>query len=464
MDRRDFLSAACAASAGSFLPSKPLEWLSSESQTNVVIVLADDLGWSDLGCYGNDLHDTPRLDQLADKGTRFTAAYAAAPNCSPTRSSIITGQSPATTGITDYIPGRNVPDAQFASPEGKHKLSPDIPTLAERLQEVGYASASVGKWHLGKGKALPSNRGFDTVVAPGQEHQRSMFPPYGVPGLSGKDGGYLTDRLSHAGVQFIQSHAGHQPFFLYLPHYAVHRPHEGKEHLVQKYRRRLPEGAGDRATYAAVVESVDQSVGRIVDALQDAGIFSETLLLFTSDNGSTDVSPSHPLRSRKGTIYEGGIRVPLIAAGAGVMSGTAETPVVSHDLCATALDAAGTNQAEAVEGKSLWPFLKNREPPSREVLYWHFPHYSWRGQRPAGAVRKGRHKLITYYGCDEVELYDLEADIGETRDLSQKKPDRARRLQRMHQSWRRQTDAVMPQPNPNFDSTETAVPVCEAEE
>jgi len=430
---------------------------------NVVVILVDDLGWTDLGCYGSALHHTPRLDRLARQGVRFTDAYAAAPNCSPTRSSIITGQSPATTGITDYIPGRKVPSAQFVPPEGQHELPPDIPTLAERLQDVGYASASVGKWHLGEGEAFPSNRGFDVAVAPGQEHHRSMFPPYGVPGLDGEDGEYLTDRLSRAGVQFIRRHAD-QPFFLYLPHYAVHRPQEGKERLVETYRQRLPDDADDRAVYAAVVEAVDQSVGRIVDALRDEGIFSNTLLFFTSDNGPTDVSPPRPLRSRKGTMYEGGIRVPLIAAGAGVTAGTVDTPVITHDLCATALDVAGADQAEAVEGRSLWPLLKARTPPSRDALYWHFPHYSWREQRPAGAVREGRYKLITYYGCDEVELYDLEADIGETKDLSSQKPDRAGRLQRMHQRWRRHTDAVMPEPNPDFDPNETAVPVCRAGE
>lgn len=286
-----------------------------------------------------------------------------------------------------------------------------------------------------------------------------MFPPHGVPGLDGEDGEYLTDRLSRAGVKFIRRHAD-RPFFLYLPHYAVHRPHEGKEQLVEKYRRRLPDGEEPRAVYAAMVESVDQSVGRIVDTLREEGLFSSTLLLFTSDNGPTDVSPPLPLRSRKGTIYEGGIRVPLIAAGAGVTPGTVETPVITHDLCATALDVAGTDQVGAVEGESLHPLLENWVPPSRDALYWHFPHYSWREQRPAGAIRRGRYKLITYYGCNEIEMYDLEADIGETTDLSSRKPEQAQRLRRMHREWRQRVDAVMPEPNPDFDPDETAVPVC----
>lgn len=460
MRRRDFLSAVGAASLSSLLPWTSLEWGPGDRPTNVVMILIDDLGWTDLGCYGNRLHDTPRLDRLAEQGARFTDAYAAAPNCSPTRSSLLTGQSPATTGITDYIPGRDVPNAQFAPPEGHHELPSDLPTLAERLQGAGYVSASIGKWHLGDGEALPSNRGFDVTVAPGQEHQNSMFPPYGLPGLDGEEGGYLTDRLSRAGARFIRRHAD-EPFFLYLPHYAVHRPHEGKKQFVEKYRRRLPDGAMARAVYAAMVEAVDQSMGRVVDTLRDEGLFADTLLLFTSDNGPTDVSPPRPLRSRKGTIYEGGIRVPLIAAGVGVTPGTVEAPVISHDLCATALDVAGTDQVGAVEGESLQSLLKDRTPPPRDALYWHFPHYSWREQRPVGAIRKGRYKLITYYGCDEVELYDLEADIGETTDLSSRQPERTQHLRRMHRHWRRRVDAVMPEPNPDFDPEETAVPVCE---
>lgn len=462
MRRRDFLSTLGAASLGGVLPEGIHRWTAAgeEAPPNIVMILVDDLGWTDLGCYGSDLHDTPRLDQLAEAGVRFTNAYAAAPNCSPTRSSLLTGQSPATTRITDYIPGRDVPHAQFTPPEGRHKLPASIPTLAERLQNVGYVSASIGKWHLGIGDALPSNRGFDVTIAPGQQHQKSMFPPYGVPGLEENDGEYLANRLSRAGADFIRRHAG-QPLFLYLPHYAVHRPHEGKEALVAKYQERLPDGASGRAVYAAMVEAVDQSVGRIVDALREEDLFADTLFFFTSDNGPTDVSPPGPLRAGKGTIYEGGIRVPLIAAGAGARPGTVDTPVISHDLCATALDLAGTTAVSEVEGESLRPLLEEGTQFDRTALYWHFPHYSWREQRPAGALRQGRYKLITYYGCDEVELYDLEADIGETTDLSSAQPKRARHMRRMHQNWRRRVGAEMPVPNPDFEPDETVVPVCE---
>lgn len=460
MDRRTFLQKIGMAGVAAGLP-----WSfgcgRDPARPNVVMILVDDLGWTDLGCYGNDLHDTPTLDQLADEGARFTNAYAAAPNCSPTRSSILTGHSPAALNITDYIPGRNVPKAQLQPPEGRHTLPASPPTLAARLGEVGYTSTSIGKWHLGDGEALPTRRGFDESVAPGQQHQENMFPPYGVPGLDDASSDtYLTDRLGRAAQRFIRENA-EDPFYLYLPHYAVHRPHEARPDLLAKYRERVPKGEKDRAVYAAMVEALDQTVRRIVNTLQAEGVWSNTLLFFTSDNGPTDVSPPRPLRAGKGTLYEGGLRVPLIATGPGVKSGAVDTPVISHDLPATALDWVDGTTDESVEGVSLRSVLQDRTTPAREALYWHYPHYSWREQRPAGVVRRGPYKLIDYYHCEEVELYNLETDIRESNDLSAEQPTRVKRLQKMHADWRRRVDAEMPKSNPDFDPDETAVPVCE---
>jgi arylsulfatase A-like enzyme len=460
MDRRRFLQALGIAGMGSGLP-----WSFKEgrdlARPNVVMILVDDLGWTDLGCYGNELHDTPMLDRLAQEGTRFTNAYASAPNCSPTRSAILTGHSPATLNITDYIPGRDVPHAELKPPEGRHQLPTSPPTLAARLGKVGYTSISIGKWHLGEDEALPTNRGFSESVSPGPNRQESMYPPYGVPGLDdAPDDLYLTDRLSQAARRFIRENAD-QPFLLYLPHYAIHRPHEAKPDLLAKYRERLPDDEEDRAVYAAMVEALDQSTRRIVDTLRDEGVWSNTILFFTSDNGPTDVSRPRPLRAGKGTLYEGGLRVPLITTGPGIASGIVDTPAISHDLSATVLDWVSGTRAESVEGVSLRPLLQNRTEPSRETLYWHYPHYSWREQRPAGVIRRGRYKLIDYYHCIEVELYDLEHDISESNDLSDEQPERVRHLQKVHADWRRRVDAEMPEPNPDFDPEEAAVPACE---
>lgn len=421
MNRRRFLSTLGAASLGSFLPWAAPAW-SPERRPNVVFLLVDDLGWTDLGCYGNDLHDTPTLDHLAEEGVRYTNTYAAAPNCSPTRASILTGYSPAALNITDYIPSREVPHAEFKPPEGRYQLPPSPPTLAARLGEAGYTSSSIGKWHLGDGEALPTNRGFDTSHSPGHQHHESMFPPYGVPGLDdAADDAYLTDLLARAALSFVREHAD-EPIFLYLPHYAVHRPHEAKPGLLDKYRERVPKGKEDRAIYAAMVEAVDQAVCQVVDTLRAEGVWSNTLLFLTSDNGPTDVSLPNPLRGQKGTMYEGGLR------GPGVESGIVDTPVISHDLPATVLDAVDDLSPTVVEGWSLQSLLQDRIPPPREALFWHFPHYSWRDQRPVGAVRRGRYKLIDYYGCDEVELYDLERDIGKSNDRSADRPERVERL------------------------------------
>lgn len=463
MQRRTFLTTLGAAGLGTFAPSLAGNHSGAfdeqERPPNVVAILVDDLGWKDLGCYGSEVYDTPTLDQLAERGTRFTNAYSAAPNCSPSRASLLTGQAPARLHLTDYLPGRKVPHAPLQPPDMRDHLPHEVKTVAERLGARGYVSASIGKWHLGEAGSLPTDHGFDVGFGgSGAGHQKSLFAPYGVPDVDARPGEYLTDRLNRRARRFIERHRD-RPFFLYLPHYAVHRPHEGKEALVEKYWERLGPGHEERAVYAAMVESLDRSTGRIVETLRDYGLLDNTLILFTSDNGPTAVSPPEPLRAGKGTLYEGGLRVPLIVAGPGVEAQTVDTPVIAHDLTATLLAASGAVPA-GLDGTNLRPLLEGGALERPRTLHWHYPHYSWREQRPAGAIRHGRYKLIDYYHCDERELYDLDTDVGETHNLADEQPERADRLQRRLAQWRERVDAQMPTPNPDFDPEESALPTC----
>lgn len=465
MHRRRFLSTLGAAGASAFAAAGAWDrsgvFDAQHRPPNVVAIFVDDLGWRDLGCYGSEVYDTPALDQLAERGTRFTNAYSAAPNCSPSRASLLTGQAPARLHLTDYLPGRDVPNAQFRPPDKRDHLPHEVKTVAERLGARGYATASIGKWHLGGPGSLPTDHGFDVGFGgSGAGHHESMFAPYGVPDVDARPDEYLTDRLNRRARRFIERHRD-RPFFLYLSHYAVHRPHEGKQALVEKYRERLGSENEERAVYAAMVESLDRSTGRIVETLREHGLLGNTLILFTSDNGPTAVSPPEPLRAGKGTVYEGGIRVPLIVAGPGVQAQTVDTPVITHDLTATLLAASGTVPSD-LDGTDLWPLLKGGAVERPRTLHWHYPHYSWREQRPAGALRRGRYKLIDYYHCDERELYDLETDVGETHDLADEQPERADRLQRRLEAWLKRVNAQMPTPNPDFDPEETGLPICEA--
>jgi arylsulfatase A-like enzyme len=463
MDRRAFVRMLSAAGLGAVAPR--LGWGAGEAADrdppNVVAILVDDLGWRDLGCYGSDVYDTPTLDRLAERGTRFTNAYAAAPNCSPTRASLLTGQAPARLHLTDYLPGRTVPHADLQPPDTRDHLPHALDTLPERLGRRGYATAHVGKWHLGGDGSLPTDHGFDIAFGgSGAGHQEGMFAPYGVPDVEARPGEYLTDRLNRAARAFITEHPD-QPFFLHLAHYAVHRPHAGKEALVEKYRERLGPEREKQAVYAAMVESIDRSTGRLVETLRQQDRLDNTLIVFTSDNGPTDVSPPAPLRAGKGTLYEGGLRVPGIVAGPGVAAQTVDTPVITHDL-ATTLLAAGGAATDDVDGTDLRPRLSGAAMKRPRTLCWHYPHYSWRGQRPAGAIRRGRYKLIDYYGCETRALYDLASDPGETTNRAPDLPARADRLQERLAAWRSRVDAQMPAPNPDHDPAKSNVPACAA--
>ena len=439
---------------------------------NIVFILIDDLGWADLGCYGSTFHLTPNLDALAARGTRFTQAYAAAPLCSPTRAAILTGKHPARLHLTTYLPGRaDNPAQKLLHPKIRQHLPLEEITLAEALKGAGYRCGHFGKWHLGGKGFLPEDQGFDVNVggtAGGSPPGPGGFFGFQIPTLRSTDKDeYLTDRLTEEAERFIEQNRA-RPFFLYLCHFAVHIPLQGKADTVKKYRARAQAGRGlgqgqNNAVYAAMLESVDDSVGRIVGKIDELGLGENTLIVFTSDNGglavkegpNTPATSNAPLRGAKGQLFEGGIRVPLIACMPGRVpaGGVCDVPVTSTDFFPTFTKACGIEPAEGsvADGVDIMPLLTGGAATERDTLIWHFPHYSNQGGTPTGAVRKGDFKLIEFYEDGRLELYNLAEDAGENRDLAREMPGRRNELHRLLREWRTAVDAQMPTPNPAYD-------------
>ena len=459
--RREFLRrAAGGLGALALMGSRALPGLAEAIATaggkkpNFVFFLVDDLGWRDVGCYGTKFYETPHIDRLAAEGMRFTDAYAACPVCSPTRASILTGKYPARLHLTDWIAGHNQPNAKLRIPDWTKYLPLEEVTIAEALKPAGYATASIGKWHLGGEPYYPDKQGFDLNVggtAKGQPPR--YFSPYSIPTLAdGPKGEYLTDRLADEAEKFIEQNRD-RPFFLYLPHFAVHTPIQGKEEITAKYAAKPPDGDQKNATYAAMIESVDESVGCVMKKLDALGLADRTVVFFMSDNGGlAGVTSNAPLRAGKGTLYEGGIREPMIIKWPGVVrSGTtASTPVTSTDFYPTILEMAGLppKPEQHMDGLSLVPLLKESGPLRRDTLYWHYPHYH--RTTPAGALRHGDWKLIEYFEDGHVELYNLKEDLSETKDLAAAMPEKTHELQKMLAEWRRSVGAQMPATNPNY--------------
>jgi arylsulfatase A-like enzyme len=435
------------------------------ARPNVVFILIDDMGWRDLGCYGSTFYRTPNIDRLAATGVRFTNGYAACPVCSPTRASILTGKYPARLHLTDWLPGRSDrPSQKLLRPQIRMHLPLEEVTLAEALKPRGYVSASIGKWHLGGPPYYPEKQGFDVNVGGTQ----TGSPPGGyfnfkTPTLTARDGQeYLTDRLTEEAERFIERNQD-RPFFLYLAHYAVHIPLQAKQEMVTKYREQAKPGEGqNNPIYAAMVESVDQGVGRVLRKLEALEIADRTVVIFTADNGglsvkegpNTPATSNAPLRAGKGYLYEGGIREPFLIRWPGVtQAGTVcDVPVCSIDFYPTVLEmtGAGAGPKQTIDGVSLVPLLKRSGPLSREALYWHYPHYSNQGGKPGGAVRRGDDKLIEFYEDGRLELYDLGNDPGEKNDLAAARPEKARELHALLRAWRKSVDAQMPIPNPDY--------------
>ena len=429
----------------------------SPRKPNIVLILSDDHGWSQLGCYGSAFYESPNIDRLASQGMRFTNAYAAAPVCSPTRASIMTGKYPARLHLTDFIPGRRPPaGSRLAHPEWQKYLPLEEITLAEALKKEGYATACFGKWHLSQAKtppqSLPYNpdkQGFDAHFV-----TYKPVPDMAQPWQSAEDDAHNVAIITKKSLQFIEENR-QRPFFLTVSHNTIHQPLLEKKALIAKYQAKagadLPE---NEPIIAAMLETLDTSVGRILEKLADLDLAEDTIVLFYSDNGGVERDADQsPLESGKASLYEGGIRVPLIIRWPGrIAAGSISHELVSSvDFFPTLLQATGSRQHfENLDGISLMPVLTQSGNLTRDALYWHYPHYHSFGEGPCGAIRQGKYKLIEWYEASllgrehQIELFDLQADIGETRNLTSRMPEKARELRHKLQAWRSAVEAQMP--------------------
>ncbi|HEX5106677.1 MAG TPA: sulfatase [Pirellulaceae bacterium] len=498
----------------------------AERPANIVLFLVDDFGWSDLGCYGSEFYETPKVDRLTLEGVRFTQAYAACHVCSPTRASLMTGKYPARLKLTDWLPGRReFPFQPLKNAAIRQHLPLDETTIAEALREHGYKTGHFGKWHLGEEPSGPLQHGFDVQVPRWNKGWPKVgyHAPFQLEGLEDEPGDYLTDRLTDEALKFIEDNAG-RPFFLYLSHFAVHDPIQGRADLVAKYQAKLkrrPAGKDaafilegnpdaksplsrdkldsllgedayqgyrvlpnrtvkikqrqDNVQFAAMVEAMDESLGRVVEKLQALGLADNTIVIFTSDNGGMSaanfgrpdrvIAPAQldaaystsnlPLRGGKGWLYEGGIRVPLVVKwpAQGRRGAVCDVPVISTDIYPTLLQMIGAplRPAQHADGISIAPLVKGAKTLEREAIYWHFPHYSNHGmQSPGGAVRWGDYKLIEYFENSTVQLFDLRHDPGERQDLAAGQPEVAAKLKAMLHRWRTEVSAEMMPANPDY--------------
>jgi len=455
-----------------------------------VLFVVDDLGWADTRVYGSTFYDTPHVDRLAASGARFTRFYAAAPVCSPTRASLMTGKHPARLHLTDWIGGEQ--RGSLVPADSVQALPLQEWTLGEAFQRAGYRTGYIGKWHLGGTGYLPDSQGFDFMKAvnhagqPGSHffpYENPDWPVADVPDLDdGSEGEYLADRLTDEAIRFVRDNR-ERSFLLVLSHYAVHTPLEAPERLTRKYETRaaalpeagtppeIPEGPTartktrqDHPVFAGMVESVDASLGRLVAEIEALGLTSRTAILFLSDNGGLstlvkgrgDIPTSNvPLRAGKGWLYEGGVRIPFIVRWPGLVEAgrVIDAPGDTTDVLPTMLAMAGLapEPDRLLDGTSLWPLLRGENEPRERELFWHFPHYHGSGSTPSSAVLSGDLKLLEWLEDDRVELFDLARDPAESQDLVASRPDDADRLRERLRLWRQDVGALMPSPNPEAD-------------
>lgn len=461
----------------------PFRLQAETSRPNFVFLLVDDLGWADVGCFGSTFHETPNIDALCASGMKFTNAYAACPVCSPTRASILTGRHPVRVNVTDWIPGFNAArkrNPRFLHVNDRDNLALEEITIAEVLGDAGYQTFFAGKWHLGEEGHWPTDQGFDINVGgcdrgspPG-----GYYAPWQNPNLkASSDDEYLTERLTAESIRFMESRNDSKPFLLYLSYYNVHTPitpyRKRFDHFLQKAQRSFPEtvkpiaehdgfsrSRQDNPEFASMVAAVDDSVGAILNALDELELSDNTVICFFSDNGGLCTKPSPgptsnlPLRSGKGWLYEGGVREPAIIRAPGVTSpgSVSDTPIVSMDFFPTMLELAGLPLMpdRHADGVSLVPLLRNSNETIMRSLYWHYPHYHGSTWTPGASIRDGDWKLIEFYEYGKSELYHLPSDPGEQHDLASAKPAIADRLASQLKNWQRAMNAAMPRLNPNY--------------
>ena len=444
----------------------------SERQ-NFIVLLVDDWGWTDAGVFGSDLYETPHIDALASEGMRFTNAYAACTVCSPTRAAMMTGQYPARTHVTDFIPGKTVNNTPVLIPDWTQRLEYEHSTIAEVLKEHGYKTAHIGKWHLTPRSEhlevtrpyYPEEHGFDINVAGNQWGA----PPggYFLPNrldLPGADQGeYLTHELTDRAIEIIKNWQD-ESFFIYFPYYNVHTPIQAPADRTAYFQKQVEsEMTHTDAKYAAMVEAVDQSIGRLRAKLKQLNLDQRTTLVLTGDNGGLDrdgrPTDNTPLREGKGSSYEGGVRVPGVVLAPGVSEpGVSAEPIITVDVFPTLLELANIETSatltNVLDGHSLVPVLRNTNAQlERDAIYFHYPHYHSEGAVPHSAIRTRDWKLIHFLDDDHTELYHLKNDISEKNDLSNSHPEQAARLLAKLDAWRSEVKAQLPPPNPDYDSS-----------
>ncbi|MEE2640809.1 MAG: sulfatase [Planctomycetota bacterium] len=448
--------------------------LAVETQPNIVLIYIDDFGWRDTGFNGSQFHETPHMDRIANEGINFVNAYANAPNCAPSRACLMSGQYSPRHGI--YTVGnsdRGKAATRRLIPVKTETILPaTVQTLPETLKTAGYATCFLGKWHLGDQQTGPLGQGFDQNFGGlTWGHPKGYFSPYRNPQLKdGPRGEYLTDRLTEETIGFIRGNqkGDRKPFFVCLSHYAVHTPIQAKAEITKRYSSKKVVDGQDNARYAAMIESVDEGIGKIMDLLESEKLLDQTLVILYSDNGGYGgATDNSPLRGSKGMMYEGGIRVPLAMRWPGTIpaGSTCKTPVIGTDLYPTLANIASASlpASQKLDGENILPLMRGEKKLRRDSIFWHFPAYlqgrfpgarnedRFFRTRPASAIRSGDWKLIQFFEDNGLELYNLAEDPSEKKNLAQSQPDKRDELYRKLESWQKEISAPIPTTlNPKF--------------